>query len=686
MSQPSPQLQEQTRKLRQQLQEAAHAYYVLDAPIMEDEVYDRLYRELQAIEAEYPQLIAPDSPTQRVGDKPAAQFTSVRHNIPLYSLDNAFTIDEFAKWQDRWQTRLDSPITPEYICELKIDGSALALTYEDGVLVRGVTRGDGETGEEITPNVKTIRSIPLRLRGEAIPPRVEVRGEAFLPLETFERLNQQRQQNQEPPFANPRNAAAGTLRQLDPQIVAQRQLQFFAYTLYCPSDEDPSDEGDRPFSTHQDALQRLQELGFWVNPHRQLAHGIEDIQAYYEQWGQERRDLPYLTDGVVVKLNDIALQRRLGFTQKAPRWAIALKYPAEEVPTTVQSVDFQVGRTGAVTPVANLNPVQLAGTTVSRASLHNGDRLRELDLHYGDTVVVRKAGEIIPEVVRVLPKLRPDGAEAVKMPNHCPECQQPLVKPQEEAVTRCVNRSCPAILRGALNHWGSRGALDIDGLGEKLIAQLCDRRFLNSLADLYRLRPEDLSHLERMGHKSATKLVESIQHSKQQPWSRVLYGLGIRHVGAVNAQTLAQAFPTVEALAQASQDEIAEIQGIGPEIAGAIADWFQLRANRDLIEQLQEVGVSLGSPPEAETAPDSPQPLAGQTFVLTGTLPNLSRKEAKTLIEGAGGKVTSSVSSKTNYVVVGENPGSKQVKAQGLGIPQLSEAQLRELVGLSPQA
>ncbi|TVR13321.1 MAG: NAD-dependent DNA ligase LigA [Phormidium sp. GEM2.Bin31] len=686
MSQPSPQLQEQTRKLRQQLQEAAHAYYVLDAPIMEDEVYDRLYRELQAIEAEYPQLIAPDSPTQRVGDKPAAQFTSVRHNIPLYSLDNAFTIDEFAKWQDRWQTRLDSPITPEYICELKIDGSALALTYEDGVLVRGVTRGDGETGEEITPNVKTIRSIPLRLRGEAIPPRVEVRGEAFLPLETFERLNQQRQQNQEPPFANPRNAAAGTLRQLDPQIVAQRQLQFFAYTLYCPSDEDPSDEGDRPFSTHQDALQRLQELGFWVNPHRQLAHGIEDIQAYYEQWGQERRDLPYLTDGVVVKLNDIALQRRLGFTQKAPRWAIALKYPAEEVPTTVQSVDFQVGRTGAVTPVANLNPVQLAGTTVSRASLHNGDRLRELDLHYGDTVVVRKAGEIIPEVVRVLPKLRPDGAEAVKMPNHCPECQQPLVKPQEEAVTRCVNRSCPAILRGALNHWGSRGALDIDGLGEKLIAQLCDRRFLNSLADLYRLRPEDLSHLERMGHKSATKLVESIQHSKQQPWSRVLYGLGIRHVGAVNAQTLAQAFPTVEALAQASQDEIAEIQGIGPEIAGAIADWFQLRANQDLIEQLQEVGVSLGNPPEAETAPDSPQPLAGQTFVLTGTLPNLSRKEAKTLIEGAGGKVTRSVSSKTSYVVVGENPGSKQTKAQDLGIPQLSEAQLRELVGLSPQA
>lgn len=686
MSQPSRQLQDQTQKLRQQLQEAAHAYYVLDAPIMEDEVYDRLYRELQAIEEEYPQLISPDSPTQRVGDKPSAEFKSVPHNIPLYSLDNAFTIAEFAKWQDRWQNLLDETIQPEYICELKIDGSALALTYEDGLLTRGVTRGDGETGEDITPNVKTIRSIPLKLRGEAIPPHVEVRGEAFLPLDTFERLNAERQQNQEPPLANPRNAAAGTLRQLDPQMVAQRQLQFFAYTLYLPSDDGPSDEGDRPFRTHQEALQRLQELGFQVNPHRQVAHSIEEIQVYYERWQQQRRELPYLTDGVVVKLNDIALQNRLGFTQKAPRWAIALKYPAEEVPTVVHSVDFQVGRTGAVTPVANLKPVQLAGTTVSRASLHNGDRLRELDLHLGDTVVVRKAGEIIPEVVRVLPKLRPEGAEAVEMPNHCPECQQLLIKPQNEAVTRCLNRSCPAILRGALKHWGSRGALDIDGLGEKLIAQLCDRRFLNSVADLYRLRPEDLSHLERLGTKSATKLVESIQRSKQQPWSRVLYGLGIRHVGAVNAQTLVERFPTVEALAEASLDEMAEIKGIGPEIAGAICEWFQVPANRDLIKHLQDVGVTLAAnaPPQAGTV--APQPLAGQTLVLTGTLPNLTRNEAKTLIEEAGGKVTSSVSSNTDYVVVGENPGSKQAKAEKLAIPQLSEAQLRELVGLSPQA
>ncbi|OAB59795.1 DNA ligase (NAD(+)) LigA [Phormidium willei BDU 130791] len=679
MSQPSRQLQTQTQKLRQQLQEAAHAYYVLDAPIMEDEVYDRLYRELQAIEQEYPQLISPDSPTQRVGDKPSAQFQSVRHNIPLYSLDNAFTIAEFAKWQDRWQNLLDEAIQPEYICELKIDGSALALTYEDGLLTRGVTRGDGETGEDITPNVKTIHSIPLRLRGETIPPQVEVRGEAFLPLETFERLNAERQQNQEAPLANPRNAAAGTLRQLDPQIVAQRQLQFFAYTLYIPSDE-----GDRPFRTHQEALQRLQDLGFQVNPHRQVAHSIEEIQAYYERWEQDRRDLPYLTDGVVVKLNKISLQHRLGFTQKAPRWAIALKYPAEEVPTTVASVSFQVGRTGAVTPVANLNPVQLAGTTVSRASLHNGDRLRELDLHIGDTVVVRKAGEIIPEVVRVLPKLRPEGAQAVQMPNHCPECQEALVKPQDEAVTRCINRSCPAILRGALKHWGSRGALDIDGLGEKLITQLCDRRFLNSVADLYRLRPEDLSHLERLGSKSATKLVESIQRSKQQPWSRVLYGLGIRHVGAVNAQTLVERFPTVDALAEARLDEIAEIKGIGPEIAGAICEWFEVRANRDLIEQLQAVGVTLATqdPPTRVTHSEAvtAQPLAGQTLVLTGTLPSLTRNEAKTLIEQAGGKVTGSVSSKTNYVVVGENPGSKQAKAKKLGIPQLSEAQLRELL------
>lgn len=673
MTQPSSQTRQRAQQLRQQLQTAAYQYYVLDDPIMEDEVYDRLYRELQQIEAEHPELVTPDSPTQRVGDKPAEHFESVRHNIPLYSLDNAFNVAEFAKWQERWQDRLDNPPTPDYICELKIDGSALALTYENGVLVRGATRGDGETGEDITANVKTIRAIPLKLQVDHPPSRVEVRGEAFLPLDTFDRINAEREANDEAPFKNPRNAAAGTLRQLDPRIVDRRQLQFFAYTLYIPDAD-----GDRPFSSHEEALQQLQDFGFLVNPNRIRCHSLDEVAQYYDRWDSQRRQLPYMTDGVVVKLNDIELQQRLGFTQKAPRWAIALKYPAEEVPTTVESVTVQVGRTGALTPVANLNPVQLAGTTVSRATLHNGDRLRELDLHLGDTVVVRKAGEIIPEVVRVLADLRPENAPAVEMPNSCPECGQPVVKPEDEAVTRCVNASCPAILRGSLKHWASRGALDIDGLGEKLISQMVDRRFVRSVADLYQLRPQDLTTLDRMGKKSAQNLVESIESSKQQPWSRVLYGLGIRHVGSVNAQTLTQYFPSVDELAQATADEIAEIKGIGEEIASAIVQWFQIPANAELVDRLKQAGLQLSGTPDE--LPAESQLLNGETFVLTGTLPNLTRSEAKSLIEKAGGKVTGSVSSKTNYVVVGAEAGSKLAKAEKLGITLLSEEELLALL------
>ncbi|MBP0004961.1 MAG: NAD-dependent DNA ligase LigA [Cyanobacteria bacterium SBC] len=671
MSQATPETQKRVEQLREQLQKAAYAYYVLDNPIMEDEVYDRLYRELQTLETEYPELITPDSPTQRVGDKPTARFQSVRHNISLYSLDNAFNIEEFTDWEKRWQKQLDNPIEPEYVCELKIDGSALALTYENGILVRGATRGDGETGEEITQNVKTIRSIPLKLKVENPPSRVEVRGEAFLPLETFDRINRERQNNNEALFANPRNAAAGTLRQLDPRIVDQRQLQFFAYTLYIPGED-----GDRPFHTHQEALQKLQNFGFLVNPNQTICRSIEEVAQYYDRWDSQRRELPYMTDGVVVKLNSIDLQQRLGFTQKAPRWAIALKYPAEEVPTTVESVTVQVGRTGALTPVANLKPVQLAGTTVSRATLHNGDRIAELDLHVGDTVVVRKAGEIIPEVVRVLPELRPENAPVVEMPTSCPECSQPVFKPEGEAVTRCVNTSCPAILRGSLEHWASRGALDIDGLGEKLISQMVDRRFVKSVADLYQLQPENLVVLERMGKKSAEKLVRSIESSKQQPWFRVLYGLGIRLVGSVNAQTLAQHFPNVDELATATVKDMAAIEGIGETIASSIVDWFGIPANRELVDRLREAGLQLEGTASKPVAALHATPLQGQTFVLTGTLPTLSRSEAKSLIEKAGGKVTGSVSSKTNYIVVGESAGSKLEQAKKLGISQLSEEEL----------
>lgn len=664
-------IERQVHQLRDQLQKASYAYYVLDAPILQDEVYDRLYRQLQDLETQYPHLVTPDSPTQRVGERPASQFNSVRHNIPLYSLENAFGIEEYQAWQGKWQRLTPETSDASAVAELKIDGSALALTYERGVLVRGLTRGDGTTGEDITQNVKTIRSIPLRLHIEQPPAVVEIRGEAFLPLGEFARINQQREANNEALFANPRNAAAGTLRQLDSRIVADRRLDFFAYTLIIP---------DAPLestpTTQWQALEKLQAYGFKVNPNCQLCATAEDVATFYDHWSTERQTLPYLTDGVVVKLNDFALQRELGFTQKFPRWAIALKYPAEEVPTIVQRVAVQVGRTGAVTPVAELTPVQLAGTTVARATLHNSDRITELDLHIGDTVVVRKAGEIIPEVVRVLSELRPNSASPFHMPTHCPECGESLAKPEDEAVTRCINSTCPAIVRGALIHWASRHALDINGVGEKWVQQWVDQELVKSVADLYSLTVETLLPLERMGKQLAEKLVGAIAASKQQPWSRVLYGLGIRHVGSVNAQVLTQQFPSVDALAQAKIEDIEAVFGIGPEIAQSVYEWFRNPANWQLIEQLRAAGVQLVNLPSErpEAAPN--RPLEGKTLVLTGTLPTLSRNEAKTLIEKAGGKVTSSISAKTSFLVVGSDAGSKLTKAEKLGIPQLSEAAL----------
>ncbi|HEY9763180.1 MAG TPA: NAD-dependent DNA ligase LigA [Trichocoleus sp.] len=698
-------VEKRVRELRSQLQKASYAYYVLDDPLMPDEVYDRLYRELQDLESEHPDLVTPDSPTQRVGERPATQFTSVRHNIPLYSLENAFDLGEFRAWEERWRRIDPTAGEVEYVAELKIDGNALALTYENGLLIRGATRGDGVEGEDITQNVRTIRSIPLRLELENPPPIVEVRGEAFLPLNVFEKINEDRLARGEALFANPRNAAAGTLRQLDSRIVAQRQLDFFAYTLQVPSQEDwvsgratlqTSAEGQLsllgessnpashlpPPSSQWQALQHLKQMGFKVNPNCKLCGSAEEVGEFYDHWDTERTKLPYMTDGVVVKLNDFALQQRLGFTQKFPRWAVALKYPAEEVPTVLESVSFQVGRTGAVTPVAELRPVQVAGTTVSRATLHNADRMAELDIHAGDTVIVRKAGEIIPEVVRVLTELRPELAVGVRMPTHCPECSEPLVKPEDEAVTRCINNSCPAIIQGAIIHWTSRNALDIAGLGEKWVIQLVDRGLVHSVADLYDLTVETLLPLERMGKQLAQKLVDAIATSKTRPWSRVLYGLGIRHVGSVNAQTLADHFPSVDALMAADTDNIAAVYGIGPEIANAVYSWFQLPANQELITRLKEEGLQLKADQDAIAQRQSaPQPLAGKTFVLTGTLPTLTRLEAQALIEQAGGKVTSSVSKKTSYVVAGEEAGSKLTKAEALGIAVLSEADLLQLLG-----
>ena len=672
----TPEIKQRVQQLKQQLQKAGYAYYVLDNPIMEDAVYDRLYRQLQDLESQYPELITPDSPTQRVGDRPASQFTSIKHNIPLYSLENAFNLAELAKWETKWQKQAPDTADSSYVCELKIDGSALALTYENGVLVRGVTRGDGVTGEDITQNVRTIRTIPLRLNLAHPPNIVEVRGEAFLPLDVFAHINQEREIQGESLFANPRNAAAGTLRQLDSRVVARRKLNFFAYTLHLPT------SGEIPALQSQwESLELLQTMGFLVNPHRQLCPSLLEVEKYYQYWETARDNLPYMTDGVVVKLNNYQLQQQLGFTQKFPRWAIALKYPAEEAPTLVKDIIVNVGRTGAVTPMAIMKPVQLAGTTVQRATLHNSDRVAELDIRVGDTVIIRKAGEIIPEVVRVITDLRPPDAQPYQMPTQCPECQSTLIRPSGEAVTRCVNSSCPAILRGSLVHWTSRDALDIRGLGEKIVVLLIKNNLVQSIADLYTLTAEQIANLERMGAKSADNLISAIDASKQQSYARVLYGLGIRYVGSVNAQILANNFPNIELLSQASISSLEAVYGIGEEIALSVFQWFINPANLALVESLQEIGLpfSVATNTVANQIANT-HILAGKSFVITGTLPSLKRSEAKKIIEQVGGKVTGSVSSKTDYLVVGENPGSKLTKAEQLGIVQLSEQELLELV------
>jgi len=669
-------IQERVNQLRQQLQRANYAYYLQDNPIMADEVYDRLYRELQALEEEYPELVTPDSPTQRVGGGVAEKFESVKHHIPLYSLENAFDLDELAQWAGRWQNQVSEATSVNYVCELKIDGNALALTYQDGVLVRGVTRGDGETGEEITNNVRTIRTIPLRLNLSNPPVRVEVRGEAFLPRKTFEQINQARAEKGEALFANPRNATSGTLRQLDPKIVAQRQLDFFAYTLYIVDD----DTTIHP-QTQAESLQHLKEMGFKVNPHRTICDSLQAVGKYYQQWQEKREELPYETDGVVVKINSYAVQQQLGFTQKFPRWAIALKFPAQEAPTRLKDITVNVGRTGAVTPLAHLDPVALAGTIVQRATLHNTDFIKELDVRIGDTVIVRKAGDIIPEIVRVLPELRPESAQPFTMPTHCPECGSSLVRPQGEAVTRCVNVSCPAILRGSLVHFASRDAMDINGLGGKMVENLVRQNLVQSVADLYHLSVEQLTSLERVGQQSASNLVSAIARSKMQPWSRVLYGLGIRYVGKVNAEILAQHFPTVEQLAAASVEDLKALAGIGEEIARSLYQWFRIEANQALVEQLQQAGLNvLGKAVETSPPAAIEQPFVEKKFVLTGTLTHFTRSQAQQLIERGGGKVSSSVSAKTDYILVGEKSGSKQKKAEALNIPQLTEAEFQTML------
>ena len=650
---------------------------------MEDAVYDRLYRELLQLEQTTPSLQTADSPTQRVGGAPAEGFTSVEHRIGLLSLDNAFNRDDLNAWNERLLRAIDRPLgSPlDLVSELKIDGNALALSYRNGVLERAATRGDGKRGEEITANVRTISAIPLRLQLDNPPEWVEVRGEAFIPDNTFAEINAERESRGEALFANPRNACAGTLRQLDPKVVAARRLDFFAYTLHLPAQMLPPSQWD--------ALTWLENGGFRVNPNRALCANLAEINRFSDHWEQGRHDLPYATDGVVVKLNNLVLQDEAGFTQKSPRWAIALKFPAEEAPSRLLRIVVQVGRTGVITPVAEFEPVALAGTNVSRATLHNADRIAELDLHLGDTIVVRKAGEIIPEVVRVLPELRPSSATPVQLPEHCPECGSSLVREGDEAATRCVNSSCPAILRGGLRHWVSKGALDVDGLGSKLIEQLVDQGLVSSIADLYRLDAALLGSLDRMGERSANNLIEALRLSRQRSWARQLYGLGIHHIGEVSAKAITAEFPDANSLMEAAcnaPDSITAIFGVGTELAQSLQQWFSNPANQQLLSDLRSQGFRFALDVNDQGhvgAAASEQHLKGLTFVLTGTLPTLSRSEAKERIEACGGKVTGSVSKKTDYLVAGAEAGSKLTKATTLGIKILDEDRLQGMLNKS---
>ena len=687
-------LSKRASELRNLLNKAGHAYYVLDNPSIEDAVYDQLYRELIDIEQNHPELITSDSPSQRLGGEPAKEFTSIKHRIPLLSLENAFNLKELNQWHTKMMKYLEEEKDKnlnnshqEIVGELKIDGNALALSYSNGVLQKAATRGNGSEGEEITANVRTIASVPLCLQTEDSPPWIEVRGEAFMPNTIFKTINEERKHKGENQFANPRNACAGTLRQLNPQVVASRHLDFFAYSIHFPKDWANAQRNLKPPISQWESLQWLKKLGFKVNPESTLLRNLNEVKLFFGKWETQREMLPYATDGIVIKVNQFADQKKIGFTQKAPRWAIALKYPAVEAPSKLMKLTYQVGRTGVVTPVAEFEPVQLAGTSVSRATLHNADRIASIGLHSGDTIIVRKAGEIIPEVVRVLKELRPLNAKSLEIPQTCPECNSKLIRGKNEAATRCINFSCPAILRGALKHWVSKEALNIEGIGTKLIAQLVERNLVNSIASLYHIDIYLLANLERMGRKSAENLITALSASKKQPWHKQLYGLGINHIGATNAKAIAKAFPNIsilESSASNSPELIKPIHGIGDEISDSLRQWFSNPNNQKLIKELKDIGFSLGST-EKEVFEHSGKnlqkstPLTGKKFVLTGTMPSLSRSDAKELIEKFGGTVTSSVSTNTTYLVAGDKAGSKLTKAKELGVTIINEKALKEL-------
>ena len=676
MSTPAPHSVAEAEQLRAEIHDHNYRYYALDEPQVPDAEYDRLMLRLREIESQYPQLITPDSPTQRVGAAPLSAFATVQHEMPMLSLDNAFSDEELLQFNRRIQERLKHTDHIEFACEVKLDGIAVSLLYRDGILVRGATRGDGARGEDITQNVRTIDSIPLRLRGTGFPAVLEVRGEIYMPNSGFEKMNDQARAKGEKLFVNPRNAAAGSLRQLDPRITASRPLEMCAYSVGLV-DGVPA---ERPWPTrHSDILYALRDWGFLINREMVVAKDIDECIAYYRKIQDKRMSLAYDIDGIVFKVNQRELQEKLGFISRAPRWAIAYKFPAQEEMTQLLDVEFQVGRTGAVTPVARLQPVFVGGVTVSNATLHNRDEIQRLGIKIGDTVIVRRAGDVIPQIVGIVDTKRPDNARDVIFPDHCPVCGSPVETVPGEAVARCDGGLiCPAQRKEAIKHFASRKAMDIEGLGDKLVEQLVDQGHINAVADLYQLTREQLAGLERMGEKSADNLLSALEKSKQTTLEKFIYALGIREVGEATARNLALHFGNYAALANASEEALQEVADVGPVVAHFVAEFFQQPHNRDAVTALKAAGVTWEDRDQPVNTADLP--LKGLTYVLTGTLETMSRDDAKAHLLALGAKVAGSVSAKTDYVVAGPGAGSKLQKAEELNIPVLDEAGLLALL------
>ena len=683
---PDSKLEKQIESLRETIRHHEYLYYVLDKPEISDAEFDKLMQQLKNLEAEHPALMTADSPTQRVGGKPREGFVKVPHSSPMLSLDNTYNEEELRAWERRVH-ELTGRKDVDYVCELKLDGMSLALIYEDGKLVRGITRGDGSVGEDVTLNVRTVRSIPLsipkeKLKKAGIPPDFEVRGELLMPTAAFRKVNEERERKGLPTFANPRNFTAGTVRQLDANVTAERRMDFFPYILL--------ENGRTYFDRHWKTLDTLEAAGFKVNRNRRMVRSMEEVWAFIQEWAGKRESLAYEIDGIVVKVDRAALQDELGFTGKAPRWAIAYKYAARAGVTVLRSVGWQVGRTGKLTPVAELAPVLIGGTTVRNATLHNMDEIDRLAVKIGDLVEVERAGDVIPKVVRVIDgndgritsSLRDEQVvvlakrpDPIEVPPKCPVCGTKVVRTEGEVDYRCVNANCPAKLRETVLHFASRGVMNIDGMGDALVNQLTERGLVKNVADIYKLRKADLLSLERMGNKSADNILREIENSKKLPLERVIYGLGIRMVGERTAQFLAEHFGSMEALESAGIEELQNVNEVGPRIAESIAEFFSIVANRKLVERLREAGLTLtGQKKQRGTK------LAGKTFVLTGTLAHFTRDEAKKMIEDAGGKVTGSVSKNTDYVVAGTDAGSKLDKAKELEVEVINEKELEKLV------